>query len=752
MSLLKPRVAPLSMLLPTLVVPLTYASDGNDAEQAITKQSDKMKTVVVVASRMEQSVSDVAGSVAVVSSEDIEKQMANNIEESLRYIPGVSMNGNSRFGASDFNVRGMDGSRVKVLVDGVEQPVAYGSGVSGTVMNVLGKGQGQVEVDTLTAIEVNKGSSSSLYGSGALGGSVLMRTKSAGDLLQGEDGHASVDAGYQSRDGSYKATVNAARQFNEDLKGMVIFTHRDGNELETHGDGADVIGEGRGKADPMSYTSNNILSKLEFQANDDHHFVFTGQYFEQESDGQSLSLEGTSSGFDTYSNYRFEDTQRRGRVGIEHTWDAHYSAFDSLTWQANWQYSEAKNTTKDTLTSSFPPWTSTDRTRQRNAEDTSLQLDVQFNKSFMAGNANHDFIYGATLIDSEFKLETRDTNDKGDDTSGVVEMPPKTDVRKAGIFAQDQMYLMDDRLIVTTGLRYDMFQYRPTEDHRDIDGNLGEYKDLDSDAFTGQFGGVFHFTDTTSAFAKYARGFKAPTPEELYYSFERNPMPGMHVIVLANPDLKPETSDSIELGVRQNYRSLNWELAAYYNDYSDFINSTSWTEVHNGSTYMYTKNENIDNARIYGVEFSGALQLGDVMPVPKGTYLRVSGAWSEGEDKDTGDAIDSVAPLTGVFGLGFDQANDLYGWETTLTAVAGKDGSDWSSEDNLSAPGYGVVDVTAYAQPVKNLTIRGGVFNLLDKKYWNYSRVKGLTPASVSNSDSLTSPGINFGLNAKYVF
>ena len=751
MSLLKPRVAPFTLLLPTLIAPLTYAS--SDAEQQKpTANTQKMETVVVVASRMEQSISDVAGSVAVVSSEDIEKQMANNIEESLRYIPGVSMNGNSRFGASDFNVRGMDGSRVKVLVDGVEQPVAYGSGVSGTVMNVLGKGQGQVEVDTLTAIEVNKGSSSSLYGSGALGGSVLMRTKSADDLLQGEEGHASVDAGYQSRDGSYKATVNAARQFNEDLKGMIIFTHRDGDELETHGDGADITGEGRGKADPMNYTSNNILSKLELQASEKHHFVFTGQYFEQDSDGKSRSLEGSSSGFNKYSNYHFEDTQRRGRVGIEHTWNAQYSAFDRLTWQANWQISEAKNTTKDTLTSAFPPFTSTDRIRQRNAKDTSLQLDVQLDKSFVLGNTNHDFIYGATLIDSEFKLETRDTDNKGKDTSGVVEMPPKTDVRKAGLFAQDQMYLMNDRLIVTTGLRYDMFQYRPTKDHRNINGNLGEYKDLDTDAITGQLGGVFHFTDTTSAFAKYARGFKAPTPEELYYSFERNPVPGMHVVVLANPDLKPESSDSIELGVRQNYQALNWELAAYYNDYSDFINSTSWTEVHQGTRYMYSKNENIDNAKIYGVEFSSALQLGALMPVPNGTYLRVSGAWSEGEDKDSGKAIDSVAPLSGVLGLGFDQANALYGWETTLTAVASKDGSDWSNKDNLSAPGYGIVDVTAYAQPIKNLTIRGGVFNVFDKKYWNYSRVKGLTPTSVANSDSLTSPGINFGVNAKYVF
>ncbi len=301
-----------------------------------------------------------------------------------------------------------------------------------------------------------------------------MRTKSADDLLQGEEGHASVDAGYQSRNGSYKATVNAARQFNEDLKGMIIFTHRDGDELETHGDGADITGEGRGKADPMNYTSNNILSKLELQASEKHHFVFTGQYFEQDSDGKSRSLEGSSSGFNKYSNYHFEeDTLSAEAVGIEHTWNAQYSAFDRLTWQANWQISEAKNTTKDTLTSAFPPFTSTDRTRQRNAKDTSLQLDVQLDKSFVLGNTNHDFIYGATLIDSEFKLETRDTDNKGKDTSGVVEMPPKTDVRKAGLFAQDQMYLMNDRLIVTTGLRYDMFQYRPTKDHRNINGNLG---------------------------------------------------------------------------------------------------------------------------------------------------------------------------------------------------------------------------------------------------------------------------------------
>lgn len=752
MPLLTPNWVPITLLVPTLIVPLAHASENDTGSQKTANKTKPTETMVVVASRNELALSDVAGSVAVVTSKDLEKQMANSIEDSLRYIPGVSMNGNARFGASDFNVRGIEGSRIKVLIDGVEQPVSYGSGISGTVMNVLGKGQGQVEVDTLTAIEVNKGASSSLYGSGALGGSVLMRTKTADDLLNGKTDHASVDAGYQSRDSSYKTTINAARQFNDSLKGMVIFTHRDGNELQTHNDGADVIGENRGQADPLNATSNNVLSKLEFQANENNQWVITGQYFEKNSDGKGLSLENTSSGFYSYSNYRYEDTQRRARAGIKHIWAAHTPLFDHLTWQANWQTSEAKNSTYDTRTSAFPPNNSLDRTRQRNAKDTSTQLDIQFDKTFALGASNHDFIYGATLVDSEFKLETRDTDSSGSDTSGVVEMPPKTDVQKIGIFAQDQIYLLEDRLIVTAGLRYDMFQYRPTEDPQSIPGNIGEYKNHDSDAVTGQFGGVFHFNEITSAYAKYAYSFKAPTPEELYYSFERNPIPNMKVIILANPDLKPETSNSIEIGVRQNHSAFNWELAGYYNDYNDFINSVSWTEIRNGARYMYSKNENIDNARIYGAELSSALQLGSVTSLPTGTYLRLTGAWSKGEDKDTDKAIDTIAPLTGVLGLGYDRIDGSYGWEATITAVASKDGNDWSDEKNLTAPGYGILDITAYAHPIKDLTIRGGVFNLLNKKYWSYSRLNGLTESSVSNLDSISSAGINFGLNAKYEF
>ena len=159
---------------------------------------NQIKTIgktVIVASRSALPPSDIAGSVAVSSADELKKQMTSNLEDSFKYIPSVTMNSNPRFGAMNFNVRGIEGNRIKVLIDGVEQPVTYASGGRGET-NVLGKGQGQVEIDNLTAIEINKGASSSLYGSGALGGSVLMMTKTPDNLLDGQNGHLSVDVNH----------------------------------------------------------------------------------------------------------------------------------------------------------------------------------------------------------------------------------------------------------------------------------------------------------------------------------------------------------------------------------------------------------------------------------------------------------------------------------------------------------------------------------------------------------------------------
>ena len=90
------------------------------AEQLPTAQPTMMQQVTVTATRTEKAVKDVAGSVTVIDEEQIDNQMATNIGELLRYEPGVTTQGNSRLGIEGFNIRGMSGNRVKVMVDGVK--------------------------------------------------------------------------------------------------------------------------------------------------------------------------------------------------------------------------------------------------------------------------------------------------------------------------------------------------------------------------------------------------------------------------------------------------------------------------------------------------------------------------------------------------------------------------------------------------------------------------------------------------------
>ena len=83
------------------------------------------------------------------------------------------------------------------MVDGVEQPPSYNPGA-----DVMRFNQNMYETDTLAAIEINKGPSSTLYGSDALGGAVLMRTKNPEDLLaaSGDDTAVGFKTGYHSAD------------------------------------------------------------------------------------------------------------------------------------------------------------------------------------------------------------------------------------------------------------------------------------------------------------------------------------------------------------------------------------------------------------------------------------------------------------------------------------------------------------------------------------------------------------------------
>jgi hemoglobin/transferrin/lactoferrin receptor protein len=221
-----------------------------------------------------------------------------------------------------------------------------------------------------------------------------------------------------------------------------------------------------------------------------------------------------------------------------------------------------------------------------------------------------------------------------------------------------------------------------------------------------------------------------------------------------NPNLEPETSQGYETGLRGNFESGSFDLAVFYNKYRDFINEDAVSPGYNELTFQ---SANIKHATIKGAEIKGRLNL-DVFGAPQGLYTQGSVAYAYGRNNDTGEPINSVNPLTGVFGLGYDQDN--YGSLLSWTLVKKKnrvDDSNFKSPDGVSSqfktPGFGVLDLTGFYKVTDDVTLNAGIYNLTDKKYWLWDDVRGYdgvgeaSTISPANLDRLTQPGRNFAVN-----
>ncbi|MDN3685821.1 TonB-dependent receptor plug domain-containing protein [Vibrio sinaloensis] len=209
-----------SLLSASIIVALTAPVHAED--------SSYFDEVVVSATRTSLTLESTSASVTVITDEDIEQNLTTNINDVFEYTPGVTMNSSSRQGAQTINIRGMEGKRVKILVDGSAQPGNFDGGPY-SFINSSGI---TVDPDMLKSVEILKGAASSLHGSDAIGGVVAFETKDPADFLKdGKDIGGQAKLTYSSKDNSFSEHVALANQFGE-LETLVAFTRRDGEELQ----------------------------------------------------------------------------------------------------------------------------------------------------------------------------------------------------------------------------------------------------------------------------------------------------------------------------------------------------------------------------------------------------------------------------------------------------------------------------------------------------------------------------------------
>jgi len=703
-----------------------------------------LETVVVTATRGPRPIEDIAGTVTVKPAAQIEAELSRDIKDLIRYEPGVSVsNSAGRFGLAGFNVRGIDGDRVLIEVDGVPIPDAFAIG------SFASAGRDFVDLESLKQVEILRGAASSLYGSDAIGGVVAFVTKDPQDYFTlGNDGFAGgARAAWYEADDSLAATATAAWQGNT-LSAMAAYTRREGHELDNQGTIASQDST-RTAPDPHDYDSDNLLAKLVWDAGEGQRLRLTFETLREQSFTDAISGRRTQSlGPTTVQTLDLtgDDDKTRDRVALDHSFIARAALADDGEWRLYWQDSDTVQRTEELrLSSGAGPAVETLRHRRASFEQEVLGAEVTLRKGFATAASNHTLTYGLELVQTDTR-QARDgsqTNLATGDVTNVVppdSFPvrdfPLTETAEAAVFIQDEISLGQGKWTIVPGLRADLYDLEPTADAiYEEDNPLAAPEALDHTSVSPKLAVIRRIGEATSTYLQYAEGFRAPPYDDVNVGFTNL---AFGYTAIPNPDLKPEESRGFEAGLRGALGGSYYSVAAFYNDYEDFIESLVAIGVDPESGLLVFQSQNVADARIYGVEFRGGLAFGDFSERLAGWRLRSSIAWSRGETADQ--PLNSVDPLKGVLGVGYEEASSRWGAELVLTAVDRKDRIDESAGPQFSAPGYEVLDLLAHLALGERVTLNVGFNNLTDETYWEWSDVRG-RPAGDPVIDRYSRPG-----------
>ena len=727
----------LQSALPTAELP----ADGGEVH------TNEKIIVTAVASRMIESIEATPATVTVIERDELEKSLARDVRDALRYEPGISVqNAPARFGLGNINIRGLDGNRVQMLEDGIRLPDAYKVG------SFSNANRNPFEVSMLSRIEVLRGPGSALYGSDALAGVISMTTLDPSDVLQGDakvNGFA--HAGYDSADESVHGDgVFATRIGPVEL--LLGAAGSNGNEMDNRG-GLDVVGNARTAPNPQDTHGSSQLAKLVLPTSLGR-WRATYERYDRHVVTDILSLNPQSPKTVSLAG---DDRTQRERSSI----DAHLHRIgfmDRLDLVLYSQKSATQQDTDEVRARTTPQCLSANGTVscRREARFTFRQEEVGASAiAKSAVGARQQLVYGAewSRVDLEEMRDGRQTNLNTGAVTNVVGTDifptrdfPDSTVDRVGVFAQDEIAV--GKVSVIPAIRYDRVSMDPHPDAAYTASNPGRNPvAVTDDAWSPKLGALIPLSAQLTLALQAAAGFRAPSYADVNIGLSNLPL---GYTVIPNPDLKPEKSRGLEAGLRGKHASADWSLTVYRTDYDDLIVSRAPLPCPGdprcvpGAPITF-QSQNVTRARIEGIE---ARVQADVAP---GWIARGGASYTRGDDRSKNVPLNSVDPAKVVAGLAWEPPGRGYGGELHATWAARKTRVDASAGTLFATPSYTTIDLTGFAKLGRHATLQAGVFNLFDRKYWLWSDMNNvLNPGATV--DRYTQPGRNFAVQAKLEF
>jgi hemoglobin/transferrin/lactoferrin receptor protein len=713
----------------------------NPAPAAAEEAATQLEEISVISTRTPRRADDVPASVGSIAAQRIEQEGMRDAKDLFRDEVDISVRqGPTRFtaagavtgraGNESVNIRGLDGNRVLLMVDGVRLPNSFSFGAFGV---------GRLDffsVDLLRSADVLRGPASVQYGSDGLAGAVDFRTPEPADLLPsgrtvggfGRLSGAQVDSSVALTAGVALRAAEPAPRWQALLMGSV----RRGSETDNQGDSG-ARDSTRTEPNPLDYRINAVLAKGALQLAPAHALKLTLEGFERTQDTEVLSAIAPAATTPTsVLGLLAEDRNRRARATLAYEFDdpnarllqtARLSAYgqDTRTEQTSF---EDRNTAPD-------------RIRDNRYEQDLRGLSAQATSDIDAGTITHRLGYGLEWSREDISA-LRDGSVPPFGESFPVKPFPDTRYTLLGAYLQDELRLGSLSLIGS--LRYDRYELEP-----EAAGFIGDVTELSDSALSPRVGFVWQASEQLAPYGQFSTGFRAPTPDQVNNGFS-NAAAGYRSI--GNPNLRAEDARSIELGVRGRLaRGLSYSLAAYRNRYDDFIEQVVVSGSFTPADPAIFQFVNLSEARIRGWEARADWDLGAGF----GLQAAVAQARGDSETEGVKTPLNSVDPLRATLGARY--AAERWSLRALLTGARAKDAGRIApaaagQPAPFAAPGWATLDVGGSWQITDAMRLNAGIDNLFDRHYWRWSDVRGLASTSPV-VDAFTAPGRNAWLNLR---
>jgi len=724
----------------------TYAAlEASNFRVFLFVEEISLSTVVVSASRWQQSSRDVPNKITSISPKEMQLQNPQTAADMLE-TSGMVFVQKSQLGGGSPMIRGFATNRVLITVDGIRMNTAIFR--SGNVQNVI-----SLDPFAIENTEVVFGPGSSIYGSDAIGGVMNFYTLTP-TLSSGKDasitGSGTMRYSSANNEGTVHADVNIGL---EKWAFLSSFTYSDFGDLRMGTNGPDeylrnnFVRRINGRDSvftnpdplvqvPSGYTQYNIMQKVRFTPSKKWDINYAFHYSETSAFSRYDRLIRPRA-----NSYRSAEWAYGPQIWMLNNLNIHLfeenNLFDQMTIRLAHQRFEETRIDRDF----------NDANRRTRIEDVNaLSANIDFEKKM---NGNGRLFYGLEYILNTIGSTGEDTNIDTDITvPASSRYPDGSDWQSYAAYASYQ-YKATDQLTIQLSSRYNQVGLNAEFD-RSFYPFPFENANISAGAFTGSIGVVYNPREDWQIGTNLSTGFRSPNIDDIGKVFDSSP----GTVVVPNPDLNPEYSSNVDLAIAKTIGNIvKLDVTGFYNYLNnalvrrDFKFNGQDSIVYDGALSRVQAVQNVAYAQVYGV------QAGVEVSLPSGLGLSSRYNWQKGNeelDDETDAPLRHSPPSFGITRISYNKSGlrtelyAMYNGEIPNDRLAPEEqGKEfmYAIDDNGNpfSPAWFTLNIKAQYQMNNGTSLTMGLENILNERYRPYS-------------SGIVAPGRNFIVSVRTQF